>query len=414
MLNELINNFTLSVSQLNEYANRLLMSDELLQGVLVSGEVSNYHKYPSGHWYFSLKDEQSSVKCVMFKQNNRSIPFDVTDGMHITVGGYASIYLRDGSFQLYVQTMQSEGAGVLYERFEKLKNSLAEKGLFDSAHKKRIPRFPKRIGVVTSSAGAVIRDIIEVSKRRNPNVDILLVPVSVQGKTAATEIAKGIETLNRRDDIDVIIIGRGGGSMEDLWAFNEEAVAYAIHQSRVPIISAVGHETDTTISDYVADLRAPTPSAAAELAVPLFDAWVQFVDIAANRMQNALTQQMAQRSRHLQALLSALSPARMNAYAMLHERHLAQTVQRIGNAYTNALQNWTQRILLCESKLQAYSVQAVLERGYALVLDESTGKAIGSAEGLVDGQSIRLLWKDGQAKAGITDVFRQEDKKYDR
>ena len=212
----------------------------------------------------------------------------------------------------------------------------------------------------------------------------------------------------------MIIIGRGGGSIEDLWAFNEEAVAYAIYQSRIPIISAVGHETDTTISDYVADLRAPTPSAAAELAVPLFDAWVQFVDVAANRMQNALTQQLAQRSRHLQALLAALGPARMNAYAMLHERHLAQTLQRMTNTYANKLQSRMQRVLLCESRIQAYSVQAVLERGYALVLDETTGRSIGSVESLADGQNIRLILKDGQAKAGITDVARREDKKNGR
>ncbi len=413
MLSELIERFSLTVSQLNEYANRLLMNDELLSGVLVSGEVSNFRKYPSGHWYFSLKDEQSTVKCVMFKQSNRSVAFDITDGMHVTVGGYANIYLRDGTFQLYVQTMQCEGAGSLYEQFEHLKRSLAEKGLFDASHKKRIPRYPKRIGVVTSSAGAVIRDIIEVSRRRNPNVDILLVPVSVQGKTAAAEIARGIHMLNQRDDIDVIIIGRGGGSIEDLWAFNEEIVAYAIYQSRIPIISAVGHETDTTISDYVADLRAPTPSAAAELAVPLFDAWLQALDIAASRMQAATANRMMQNNKHLLALQSAISPNRMKAYVMLRENRLFQCARRLDKGAADAMQRLFERIRFSEAKLYAYSVQSVLNRGYALILDEASQRAVGSVDGLAIGQSIRMIFKDGHARADVTRFQRREGEEND-
>jgi exodeoxyribonuclease VII large subunit len=413
MLGELIRRMTMTVSELNDYANRLLMNDEVLQGMLVTGEVSNFRAYPSGHWYFSLKDEQSSVRCVMFKQYNRSVGFDVTDGMHLTIGGYASIYPRDGSFQVYVQTMQSEGVGSLFEQLERLKKQLSEKGLFDGAHKKALPRYPGRIGVVTSPAGAVIRDIIEVGSRRNPNIDILLVPVSVQGKTAATEIARAITLMNQRDDIDVIIIGRGGGSIEDLWAFNEEVVAYAIFESRIPIISAVGHETDTSISDLVADRRAPTPSAAAELAVPLFDAWLQLLDVASMRLRSVAKAKAQEKARLCRSMTAALSLVRIGQRLTIDR----QRIDKFGTVFFaralffhNACE---QRAAMAAAKLEAYSVQSVLNRGYAAISDAGSGKAISGVGQLCIGQGIRLLLRDGSALACVSDKKNKEGEGHD-
>ena len=403
---------TLTVSQLNEYANRLLMNDELLQGVLVTGEISNFRRYPSGHWYFSLKDEQSAVRCVMFKQYNRSAAIDLKDGMNITVGGYASIYLRDGSFQIYVRTMKSDGAGALYQRYEQLKRDLAQQGLFDNAHKKPIPRYPNRIGVVTSPAGAVIRDIVEVARRRNPHVDILLAPASVQGKNAAGEIARAIELLNARDDIDVIIVGRGGGSIEDLWAFNEAVVAHAIFQSRIPVISAVGHETDTTISDYVADLRAPTPSAASELAVPVYDALLQFIDTVNARMLTAARQRLQQNQKRCDTLTAVLGPSRILELVIYQKQRVRHSVADINARLNTAITVRQQRMAMAAAKIEAYSIRSVLGRGYAVITDTKSKQLIQSVEQLQSGQDIRIILKDGAASAVVTQVDEREGTDY--
>ncbi len=412
MLSELIQNMTLTVSQLNEYANRLLMNDELLQGVLVTGEISNFRRYPSGHWYFSLKDGQSAVRCVMFKQYNRSVAIDLKDGMNITVGGYASIYLRDGSFQIYVRTMKSDGAGALYQRYEQLKKDLAQQGLFDNAHKKPIPRYPNRIGVVTSPAGAVIRDIVEVARRRNPHVDILLAPASVQGKNAAGEIARAIALLNARDDIDVIIVGRGGGSIEDLWAFNEAVVAHAIFQSRIPVISAVGHETDTTISDYVADLRAPTPSAASELAVPVYDALLQFVDTVNARMQTAARQRLQQNQKRCDTLTAVLGPSRILELVIYQKQRVRHSVADINARLNAAITVRQQRMAMAEAKIEAYSIRSVLDRGYAVITGTKSKQLIQSVKQLQSGQDIRIILKNGAASAVVTQVDEREGTDY--
>ena len=258
----------ISVTDLNKYIKEKIAGDEVLNNVLVKGEISNYKHHYTGHLYFTLKDENSLIKCIMFRSAAVNLKFEPKDGMKVMVFGTVSVFERDGVYQIYCKAMQEDGMGSLYKAYEEMKARLEKEGLFEQSHKKKIPMFPKCIGVLTSNTGAVIRDIINVSTRRNPNVYIKLLPVPVQGEGAAEKIAEAIKIMNDKKLADVIIVARGGGSLEDLWPFNEEIVARAIYDSELPIISAVGHETDFTIADFVADLRAPTPSAAAELAVP--------------------------------------------------------------------------------------------------------------------------------------------------
>lgn len=257
----------ISVSDLNKYMKEKVASDEYLNSVLVKGEISNFKHHYTGHLYFTLKDESSLIKCIMFKTSTATLNFVPKDGMKVIVLGTVSVFERDGVYQIYCKAMKEDGMGDLYTAYEKLKAKLENEGLFDAKYKKKIPFMPKVIGVLTSNTGSVIKDIINVSTRRNPNVYLKLLPVPVQGKGAAEKIVKGIELINEKKLADVIILARGGGSLEDLWPFNEEIVARAIYNSEIPVISGVGHETDFTIADFVADLRAPTPSAAAELSV---------------------------------------------------------------------------------------------------------------------------------------------------
>ena len=297
----------LSVSELNEYARRLLAGDPLLRNVEVTGEISGYKHHYSGHRYFSLKDDAARIQCVMFRQNAVALDFLPTDGMRVVIRGAASNFARDGSFQLYVNSMRKAGQGDLFARFEALKKKLLAEGLFDPARKREIPAMPRVIGVATSESGAAVRDIIKVARRRNPNVGILIAPCAVQGEAAAEEIARAIERLNRNGEADVLLVGRGGGSIEDLWAFNEERVARAIAASRIPVISCVGHEIDFTIADFVADMRAPTPSAAAEMAVPVLAELRQSLEAVLGRLGTALASaQMLRRLRLEKACGSTL------------------------------------------------------------------------------------------------------------
>ena len=261
-------NMAVTVSQVNSYIKEKIASDEGLNNLIIKGEISNFKNHYTGHMYFTLKDDKSLIKCIMFKTYAQRLNFMPKDGMKVFVFGEVSVFERDGIYQVYAKAMQEDGVGALYKQYEKLKQELEEKGYFDISHKKKIPQMPKVIGVLTSQTGSVIRDIINVSTRRNPNVQIRLLPVPVQGQDAAPKIAEGIRFMNKNKLADVLILARGGGSLEDLWPFNEEIVVQAIYESELPIISAVGHETDFSISDFVSDLRAPTPSAAAELAVP--------------------------------------------------------------------------------------------------------------------------------------------------
>ena len=278
----------ISVTELNKYIKNKVAADEFLNNVFVKGEISNFKNHYTGHMYFTLKDENSLVKCIMFKTSAATLKFMPKDGMKVQVFGTVAVFERDGVYQIYCKAMQEDGVGSLYRAYEELKAKLQKEGLFDMAHKQKIPYMPKTIGILTSQTGAVIRDIINVGTRRNPKVHLRLLPVPVQGPGAAEKIAKAIEIMNARKLADVIIIARGGGSLEDLWPFNEEIVAYSIYNSKIPIISAVGHETDFTIADFVADLRAPTPSAAAELAVGNRDEIISKLDNYVKRLKISL------------------------------------------------------------------------------------------------------------------------------
>ena len=282
----------ISVTELNEYIKNKISDDEFLNNVLVKGEISNFKHHYTGHMYFTIKDENSLIKCIMFKTYTSNLNFVPKDGMKVIVFGTVSVYERDGVYQIYCKDMKNDGMGDLYTKYNELKVKLEKEGLFDKKYKKEIPLMPKIVGVLTSQTGSVIRDIINVSTRRNPNVNIKLLPIPVQGEGAGEKIAKAIKIMNDKKISDVIIIARGGGSIEDLWPFNEEVVARAIFNSKIPVISAVGHETDFTISDFVADLRAPTPSAAAELAVPEIKEIKNIINNYQNRYKQALKRKL--------------------------------------------------------------------------------------------------------------------------
>ena len=308
----------ISVTQLNEYIRSRMDADEMLAGVAVKGEISNYKMYPSGHHYFTLKDEGGALKCVMFKGNALRLRFRPENGMKVIAMGRVTVFPRDGAYQLYCTAMAMDGIGDLYAAFEQLKAKLAAQGLFDPAHKKPIPKYPGTIGIVTSSAGAAVHDMLRILRKRYPLSKVFLLPVRVQGAEAPPEIAAAIRYANHFCLADLLIVGRGGGSIEDLWAFNDERVAYAIYESRIPVISAVGHEPDVTISDFVADLRAATPSNAAELAVPDQDALRQQLDSISASMGAALSRQVRGARQHLNVL--AQSPALVSPTGYLEQK----------------------------------------------------------------------------------------------
>ena len=400
MLNE---NPTLTVSELNEYTRRLLAGDPLLRNVEVSGEISGYKHHYSGHRYFSLKDDSARVQCVMFRQSAMGLDFAPEDGMRVIVRGSASLFVRDGSYQLYVNSMRRAGRGDLFARFEALKKKLQAEGLFDPARKREIPLLPRTIGVATSETGAAIRDIIQVARRRNPNVGIVIAPCAVQGESAAGEIVRSIERLNRFGGCDVLLVGRGGGSMEDLWAFNEEIVARAIAASGVPVISCVGHEIDFTIADFVADLRAPTPSAAAELAVPVLFELRASLDNAVNRMAQALD--AGQRLRRLKLeRICAASVLRRPLDVMITPRKLMldQAEARLRKALPTAQDKARMRFERTSASLRALNPNAVLDRGYAILTDERG--ILKRAKDADMGQRVAIRMADGALGAEILSI----------
>ena len=393
--------WTLSVSQLNEYVRRLLAGDPMLRSLRVQGEISGFKRYTSGHLYFTLKDEEACVSCVIFRSAAETLDFRPQDGQRVTIRGSASLYPQRGQFQLYVETMQREGVGELYMRFEALKRRLTAEGLFDQAIKKEIPAYPRVIGVATSRTGAVLRDIVRVARRRDPNISILLAPTSVQGAGAAGEIVHALEQLNRQGEADVILCGRGGGSIEDLWPFNEEIVARAIRASKIPVISCVGHETDFTIADFAADLRAPTPSAAAELAVPEAAALRAAIDGllegGAAAIEHRLTLERARLAR-----LNASAALSMPSRLLIERRETA--LERLTGRMTRAAQAMPQtkraRLDGLMRALNAVNPNAVLERGYAVV--RQNGQAVTDASALDVGDLIDVTLKGGTLGARVT------------
>ena len=404
----MMNDAALSVSELNEYARRLLAGDPLLRSLEVTGEISGYKHHYSGHRYFSLKDDAARVQCVMFRQNALGLDFTPADGMRVTVRCSASIFPRDGSFQLYVNSMRRAGQGDLYLRFEQLKRRLMAEGLFDPARKRDIPAVPTTIGVVTSQTGAAIRDIIHVARRRNPNIGIVVSPCAVQGAGAAAEIVRAIERLNLRAECDVMLVGRGGGSIEDLWAFNEESVARAIAASRIPVISCVGHEVDFTIADFVADLRAPTPSAAAELAVPELARLKGALNDAVRRLAGALQNGQAVRRLKLERLSGSPALAAPGRTLVAPRRASLQLLEgRLSSAMPKLMERNRHRLSALEASLRALDPEAVLERGYAVV--RQGGRIAGSALAVNPALPIRVTLSDGEIEANVTTI-EQRDK----
>ena len=390
----------ITVTDLNKYIKSKIDSDEMLNNVLVKGEISNFKNHYTGHMYFTLKDENSLIKCVMFKTYTTHLSFMPKDGMKVIILGSVSVFERDGVYQVYAKAMKQDGLGSLYEAYEKLKAKSSEEGLFDESHKKKIPFMPKTIGVLTSNTGAVIRDIINVSTRRNPNVHIRLYPVPVQGAGAAEKIAEGIEFMNKNNLADVLIIGRGGGSLEDLWPFNEEIVARAIYNSKIPIISAVGHETDFTIADFVADLRAPTPSAAAELAVANIDDVKSTLFLYNTRYKNALKKKL-----QLMRLSYEKCMARQafkNPTQKINEQYIVidMKVKAMQNKIQLKLKEERTKFIKQVSKLDTLSPLKTLARGYSIVTD-SSNKIIKSVKDLKENQNINIRLADGEKQAKV-------------
>ena len=390
----------ITVTDLNKYIKSKIDSDEMLNNVLVKGEISNFKNHYTGHMYFTLKDENSLIKCVMFKTYTTHLSFMPKDGMKVIILGSVSVFERDGVYQVYAKAMKQDGLGSLYEAYEKLKAKLSGEGLFDESHKKKIPFMPKTIGVLTSNTGAVIRDIINVSTRRNPNVHIRLYPVPVQGAGAAEKIAEGIEFMNKNNLADVLIIGRGGGSLEDLWPFNEEIVARAIYNSKIPIISAVGHETDFTIADFVADLRAPTPSAAAELAVANIDDVKSTLFLYNTRYKNALKKKL-----QLMRLSYEKCMARQafkNPTQKINEQYMVidMKVKAMQNKIQLKLKEERTKFIKQVSILDTLSPLKTLARGYSIVTD-SSNKIIKSVKDLKEDQNINIRLADGEKQAKV-------------
>ena len=393
----------LSITQINEYIRAKMDDDQLLNGVAVRGEISNYKVYPSGHHYFTLKDEGAALKCVMFKGNAMRLRFRPDNGMKVIAMGKISVYPRDGAYQLYCTAMAMDGIGDLYAAFEQLKKKLEAQGLFDPAHKKPLPKYPGTIGIITSSAGAAVHDMLRILRKRYPLSQVRLLPVRVQGAEAPDEIAGAIRYANIHRLADLLIVGRGGGSIEDLWAFNDERVAHAIYHSDIPVISAVGHEPDVTISDFVADLRAATPSNAAELAVPDQDALRQNLDSISSSMATALSRQLTAARRQYQ-LLSA-HPALQSPVGYLEQRRksLELLKNRLIAAQTHQISNQKARYIAMTAKLDAMSPLKVLTRGYAMAQTEE-GDVLRSVNQVNAGDQIKITVSDGTLSAAVTDV----------
>ena len=379
----------------------MLSGDPLLRNVEVTGEISGYKQHISGHRYFTLKDAGARVQCVMFRQNAMGLDFRPQDGMRVTVNASASLFVRDGSYQLYVNEMRREGAGDLYMRFEALKRKLGAEGLFDAERKRPIPENPRIIGVATSKTGAAVRDIIRVARRRDPEIGIVIAPCAVQGENAADEIVRAIRRLNENGEADVLLVGRGGGSIEDLWPFNEEKVARAIAASRIPVISCVGHEIDFTIADFVADMRAATPSMAAEIAVPVREEKVAALEMLEMRLSRSLTNGQRLRRANLEKILA--SAAFKDPYAAFiapREEQLDKLYDAAVNAMERRLEKSNAALSELTRTLNAVSPQSVLERGYAAV--RKGRKYAVSAQMLGKDDDVEIIMADGSRHARIT------------
>lgn len=394
-----------SVRQVNSYIKNMFTQDFMLNHIYVKGEVSNCKYHTSGHIYFSLKDESGSIACIMFAGQRKGLTFRMQDGQQVIAMGSITTYERDGKYQLYAKEIILDGTGLLYERFEALKRELSEMGMFAPEYKRPIPRFAKRIGIVTAPTGAAIRDIMNISSRRNPYVQLILYPALVQGEGAAASIVKGIEALDRQN-LDVIIVGRGGGSIEDLWAFNEEIVARAIFHCQTPVISAVGHETDTTIADYVADMRAPTPSAAAELAVFEYQSYLNFLEEKRIRLRKSLSQKLQLECIRLERYAWKMKHLHPSNILLKQQQIYVELEQRLQRAMENKLCLEKQRLALFIERMKGVSPIAKLNQGFSYVEDEY-GKVVKSTVGLKKDNTLMIYMTDGIVRAKVDGILEQ-------
>ena len=393
----------LSITQINEYIRARLDADPLLGSVAVRGEISNYKMYPSGHHYFTLKDEGGALKCVMFKSSAVRLHFRPENGMKVIAMGKISVFPRDGAYQLYCSAMAVDGIGDLHAAFEQLKAKLAGEGLFDPAHKKPLPKYPGVIGIVTSSAGAAVHDMLRILRKRYPLTQVRLFPVRVQGVEAPPEIVGAIRYANRFKLADLLIVGRGGGSIEDLWAFNDERVARAIYDSQIPVISAVGHEPDVTIADYVADLRAATPSNAAELGVPDQEALAQILDGYSVAMATSLSRQIKAGRQHLKALSDSAALRSPTGYLEQRRQSILLLKNRLLSAQSQSVERRRRRFVEQTAKLDAMSPLKVLTRGYAMA-QKKDGTVLRSTSQVEIADEIAITVSDGRVTAMVTDV----------
>ena len=398
----------LSVSQINEYIRALISRDEILSMVVVRGEISNLTIHRTGHIYFTLKDEGSVLKSVMFRSSVARVKFALKEGMNVIVYGRISVYPASGQYQLYAEDIQPDGIGALYIAYEQIKEKLAAEALFDSARKKPIPKLPATVGIITSPTGAAIHDMINVVSRRFPLTKILLYPALVQGDTAPKTLIEGLEYFNREKNADVIIIGRGGGSMEDLWAFNSVGLAYAVAHSEIPVISAVGHESDFTICDFVADLRAPTPSAAAELAVPDSLTVKHFIADSARAMEKQLTNQIQLYRKNILSLSSSRVLTSKEALLDEYKMKLGLISDKLDSGIDAIINNKTSRYQILTAKLSAISPLNTLSRGYAIIQGEN-GKTISNIDDICENDIINISLANGKARASVIETKRNSE-----
>ncbi|HHV98064.1 MAG TPA: exodeoxyribonuclease VII large subunit [Clostridiaceae bacterium] len=400
--------YILSVTEINKYIREIISKDLILSNLWVKGEISNFKHHYTGHMYFTLKDEKSLLKCVMFRNAASGLGFMPENGMKVIIRGYVSVFERDGQYQLYAEEMQPDGIGNLYIAFEQLKKKLAAEGLFDARYKKNLPFLPRSIGVVTSLTGAVIRDIINVLSRRFYNVQLKIFPVQVQGTVAAQQISAAIKKLNELQCVDVIILARGGGSLEDLWPFNEEVVARSIFESRIPIISAVGHETDYTISDLVADLRAPTPSAAAELVMPEKAALrTRIYDIDA-RLKNSLLKLIRLKRSELEKLTG--STALRQPYNIVYQGRMRLDMldKDMTRAIKAKIERMRSQLAMLIYKLDALSPLSIMTRGYSIARKKNSGPVLKSAGQVVKGEEIEIILNSGRLNCTVNEIIEEE------
>lgn len=392
----------LSVTQLTQMIKATL--EETIGSVLVEGEISNFRVVSSGHAYFVLKDKGAAINCVMFRRVMATVAFEPKDGQQVEVRGRVSVYEARGQYQIIVEGMREAGLGALYRAFLQLKEKLQKEGLFDPKHKKPLPFLPQKIGVVTSPTGAAIRDILNIISRRFANVQVMIFPVRVQGKEAPGEIVHAIHLLNELRLVDVIIVGRGGGSIEDLWAFNEEIVARAIFASQIPIVSAVGHEIDFTIADFVADLRAPTPSAAAELVVQNQEELVQHTQGLSSRLSNAMQNNLEMYRMRIEGLARSYALVRPLDRVWQFQQRLDELSQRLAIHFRRVLEQAQQRLHLLQSKIQVLNPQAVLERGYSIVYRKPTREIVKDPVQVREHDPLHIVVARGSFEAAVTAI----------